>query len=277
VLAVAVRSCGLCGSSELAPAPGHEDSLRRCVACGLVLTAFEPGGDRQLNEDDYFEAAYRGYFERAEQWRHEARRRLDWLLGHSKPDRLLEIGCGGGFFLAEARRAGIDASGVELSPIAARYARERLGVPVTSGAFECTELASGFDAVCAFHMLEHVADPAALVGKVHALLRSGGLFLLEVPNIESAGARRHGSGWPALQPRYHRWHFATEVLTTHMRHAGFEIETCETLFACYYTRLRGFAGPFALASLADTWQATGSMRRTHPSAGDYIRLLARKP
>jgi SAM-dependent methyltransferase len=277
VAAVERARCRLCGSGRVESAPRYGSALKRCVACGLVFTALEAAGTRDLYEDDYYRAGYRGYFERAEQWRHEARLRLRWLLGRTRPHRLLEIGCAGGFFLAEARRAGIDACGVELSPTAAEFARTELGVPVTVEAFEDAQLPPGFDAVCAFHVLEHVEDPVELVGKAHTLLAPGGVLALEVPNIESAGARRQGSSWFALQPRYHRWHFSPTALTSHVSDAGFVIENCETLFARYYSRLGGLGGRFALDNLRDQWRATRSLRPLHPSAGDYIRLLVRKP
>lgn len=275
MVAEAEIRCHLCGSGRLSPALAELPLVQRCGDCDLT---FSSGDSRSRYDWDYFaNGYYRSYFARASQWRFEARRRLRWLLASASPRRLLEIGCAGGFFLDEARRLEIEVCGVELSSVAASYARRELGLRVTQGAFEAVQLPGGFDAVCAFHVLEHVAEPRSFLERAHRLLCSGGLLALEVPNIESAGARRAGARWSDLQPEYHLWHFAPQTLARLVSETGFALERCDTVFARHYRRPATRLSRAGLALLARDWQATGSLRSVHPSLGDHLRLLARKP
>jgi SAM-dependent methyltransferase len=99
---------------------------------------------------------------------------------------LLDIGCGTGNFLAAARTAGYSVSGTELDRNAARFAKERLGLPRVLG-LTISEYAERyadekFDVVTFFEVLEHQAEPAKFLEKVKACLRTRGYVALSVPN-----------------------------------------------------------------------------------------------
>jgi SAM-dependent methyltransferase len=100
--------------------------------------------------------------------------------------KLLDVGCGTGNFLAAARDAGYDVSGIELDRDAARFAREQVGLsrifplPIV----EFVERLGGelFDVVTFFEVLEHQAAPAEFVENVKRCVRSRGYIALSVPN-----------------------------------------------------------------------------------------------
>jgi 2-polyprenyl-3-methyl-5-hydroxy-6-metoxy-1,4-benzoquinol methylase len=250
-------------------------SLERCDSCGLVWL-------RERASESQYEGAfltdsgyYAAYFARAGQWRHEARLRLEWLLQHARPSSLLEVGAAGGFFAEAARGAGIDVLGIEPSADGSRFARDELGVPVLTGTFEDVDLTGPFDAVCAFHVLEHVQDPQSFVARARDLLSTGGWLALEVPNIDSARAHRDGPGWFNLVPEYHRWHFSPQTLARLVEGAGLVVESVDTVFPRHYFRLRRIATMPGLRSIMADVRCNPTPRRTHPTAGDYLRLLAR--
>jgi cyclopropane fatty-acyl-phospholipid synthase-like methyltransferase len=272
-----LRPCVLCGATARERAFDDVPALDRCTACGLVVTRSEPG-DADLYERGFFsdDVYYAAYFARADQWRHEARLRLDWLLGHvPRPTRLLEIGSGGGFFVEAATAAGIDAEGVEPAPDGASYAQRTLGVRVAATAFEEAELAGGYDVVCGFHVLEHVQDPGAFLEKARGLLVPGGRLALEVPNIASSRSRREGSSWAQLQPQYHVSHFAPDTLSRLVESRGYEVVVLDTVFPLFYRTLRSAFRRSGVAENLHELRSGVFLRRRHPSAGDFIRLLAR--
>ncbi|MFF4724674.1 class I SAM-dependent methyltransferase [Streptomyces mirabilis] len=268
--------CLLCG-----PRTGNEPllggSLCRCLTCGFTWTNAIDESTRDLYNDSYFvDGGYQDYFAHVDQWRYEAGRRLSWLLSGVRPRTLLEAGSAGGFFVEAARSAGIDASGVEPTRACVRYSRERLKVPVQHGYFESTAV-KPVDAVCGFHVLEHVDDPRKFLATARSQLVPSGWIALEVPNIDSSAARRQGTSWPHLYLKHHRWHFSPQSLTRLVESCGFIVRRCDTIFTRYYTRPLRRLRPSALAKLAADYRAVKSLRMSDPQCGDLLRVIAQLP
>ena len=97
--------------------------------------------------------------------------------------RLLDIGCGPGFFLQRAQSQGWTVEGIEPSRQAANHARG-LGIAVRNAFFSdslLTELES-FPAIRMMNVLEHIPDPLAFLHRATSLLPKGGVLLAGVPN-----------------------------------------------------------------------------------------------
>ncbi|MFK3979301.1 class I SAM-dependent methyltransferase [Micromonospora sp. NPDC050397] len=270
---VELARCLLCGRRG-----GHRSVLGgvlwRCGSCAFSWTAADSPPPVELYDESYFQGeGYEDYFLSGPR-RFESGRRLRWLLSVARPSSLVEAGSAGGFFVEAARGVGIAAEGVEVSESAARFARERLGVPVRVGCFEVVAPVRSVEAVCAFHVLEHVEEPREFLRAARDALVPGGWLALEVPNIASAAAGRLGGAWPHLQPRYHRWHFSPESLTRLVRECGFRIVRQDTIFSRFYWQPWGRLRHARGLLLAD-WVASGSPRVSHPTLGDAIRLVAR--
>jgi SAM-dependent methyltransferase len=135
--------------------------------------------------------------------RRTARRLLRRLRRHVPGGRLLDVGCGHGLLLDEARRLGYDVEGVELSTTAARYARENLGLRVRHLALEDAELdTERYDAIVIVDVLEHVDDPVACLDRLRALLAPGGALLIATPDPSSLVARAAGGRWWCYLPAH---------------------------------------------------------------------------
>jgi SAM-dependent methyltransferase len=98
------------------------------------------------------------------------------------PGRLLDIGCGYGFFLEAMQKCGWEVEGIELSKPAADIARgKKCGIIHAHAVEEMGDLA-GFDVITMFYVIEHVADPVAILKAVRKLLKPGGILILRYPN-----------------------------------------------------------------------------------------------
>jgi SAM-dependent methyltransferase len=127
-----------------------------------------------------------------EPWAFSARRAL--LLGETRPgERVLDLGCGAGRFLAALREAGADPVGVELAAAAAERARENVpGMDVRLvGEDGSLPLGHGeVDLVWCSEVLEHVPDVGHALLEIRRVLRRGGRVLITVPfhgRVQAAG------------------------------------------------------------------------------------------
>ena len=133
---------------------------------------------------------------------------------------VLDVGAGRGGFVAAARRAGYEASGIELSEQGSRVAATR-GAPVRWQTLESTDIAPGsLDAVTMWHVLEHLDDPAGALERAASWLAPAGCLVIAVPNLASLQARIGGARWFHLDVPRHRSHFTPAGLDELLRRAG---------------------------------------------------------
>jgi SAM-dependent methyltransferase len=203
-------------------------SVFRCAGCGFEYVAPTPS-TAELAE--YYDRAYEVPLERyaAASARNAARiKELErWCPSRG---RLLEVGASWGHSLAAARERGWDVAGVELSPTAATYGREHLGLTVFNCNLADAPLAAAsFDAVIMWHVLEHVRNPKEELLQLATLLKPGGVLGLRVPNIASFGARVAGQWWPWMCPPAHLWFFSPATLPRLLGRCGFEVVEVRTL------------------------------------------------
>jgi len=162
-----------------------------------------------------------------EPWAWKRRRAL--LLGEARPgERVLDLGCGAGRFVAALRDAGADPVGVEVAEAALERARRnapgadlRLAEPGGGLPLEHRSV----DLVWCSEVLEHVADTAHLLLEARRVLRPGGRLLVTVPfHGRVKGALLALTRFDAhFDPLGQHLRFYTRgSLTRTLRHAGFD-------------------------------------------------------
>lgn len=138
----------------------------------------------------------------------------------SRLPRVLEVGCGLGYFTHALSRAGFDARGVDISRVAVEKARRRYG-----DLFDVADLLSGrcdglgrFDVVVCTEMIEHVENPKAVLREMRGLLDDDGELVLTTPN---KSAFPDHAVWETDLPPVHLWWFTPRSIEFLARDAGF--------------------------------------------------------
>lgn len=252
-----------------------------CNRCGLLFQGRRPPIEADLTYDDSYFKCYAGggaYSEDDKQRTYEARRRLRFLSRFISGGRLLEIGSAGGHFLHEARIRGFQVRGIEAVQTMAARSRRRFGLDVIDGTLHHADLGDGeHDAVCAFHVLEHLDDPLPALVKLRASLAATGVLVLEVPNIASLIARQHGDRWFNLQPTHHVAHYSPRSLRAALEASGFVVMHSTTVPAWEYTPPRrlltkdSLLGIGAVAKASRRWSLG-----QHPDRHEFLRMVARR-
>ena len=233
---LAAFPCELCG----ADAPRHVRTehgfdICRCRRCGLLYVNPRPlramDGDVMWYEDESGADWSLAQYDHLYAWQ---ARELDRFA--PRRGRLLDVGCGFGFFLDQARRAGWEVSGIDVSGVATAYARDHLGL----GDIRTEELrpetypAGSFDAATMWNLLEHLDHPLATLRQVAGTLAPGGVLGLRVPNMTFWNLMHrvrplvalvgHGD-FPCLAapPPGHLYGFTPRTLARILERAGFDV------------------------------------------------------
>jgi 2-polyprenyl-3-methyl-5-hydroxy-6-metoxy-1,4-benzoquinol methylase len=197
-------SCPLCASERLKPLPRYPVAgLVHCLDCGVQFTSRRPS-------DDELARHYRDYGTEmldSPVTRQRYRELLDSFEPYRRTNRILDFGCGLGYFLEEAEARGWEAHGCEFSSRALDGTAEKglkvVRAPVGPGTFD----RDAFDVVTAFEVVEHLREPALEAGTITEALRPGGLFYCTTPNFGALARRVVGERWVIIEYPEHLFYF----------------------------------------------------------------------
>lgn len=133
--------------------------------------------------------------------------------------RILEIGCGTGFVLANIRATypAAQLNGSDIFTEGLSFAQQRVPsatlFQMDATAIPCRE---EFDLIGAFDVLEHIEDDAAALAQIHAACKAGGGVIFTVP--------QHPALWSRMDEyAHHKRRYTRAELLEKMRHAGFRV------------------------------------------------------
>ncbi len=226
--------CPLCGGSVTSPAFRKKSfSYWRCRQCGHVFTFPLPS---QAQEKDYYDRAYSTkHFEQERRWFEVLANRRMEVIESSQPRsagrRLLDVGCGYGLFLDEARRRGWTTVGIEGAEASARVAGEALGLDVRIGDIRSLlrkEEANSLDVITFWHVLEHLREPGAVLQTAIEKLRPHGRLVVNCPNLDSAIFKMVGRGWSWIYTPGHIQYFSLGGARSYLEGLGMRTLRAET-------------------------------------------------
>lgn len=229
MLQISLGSCVVCGSSRVgAIRPRLDLRYYRCNECGHCALSSE-----STNSSDSFEVAQNQYFgldspllrsDAGPETREILRVRERFLLRFlPRSASVVEVGPGAGHILCFLTSRGFSVTAVEHSSALAQGVAGKFGIPVLVGEWETVDLrANSFDAVCSFHVIEHVKDPMAHLQKAFEVVRRGGFAFVATPNARSL---QHLVA-ESLSPNFdsaHRFVFSRQSLIRCCEKVGWEV------------------------------------------------------
>ncbi len=138
---------------------------------------------------------------------------------------VLDVGCGGGLFLAMLRKRGArQVVGLDFSIDAARAASDRYGLRVACATLSHAPFAAGgFSAITMFHVLEHLFDPRSYLDAAYKLLRPDGRLIVQTPNVACWQFLLLGENWTGLDVPRHIFNYRDSDLEALLAASGFEV------------------------------------------------------
>jgi SAM-dependent methyltransferase len=206
--------------------PGRFDYYR-CIECGLIQLHPIPS-----DMTPYYET-YQVHQRKSRL--HELFR--SWLMRgvyyapvtQAAKMRILDFGCGDGWFLSEMKKKGHHAVGFEPNPIHASQLARNFGLQVFSD-FSSLESLESFDAVTMHFVVEHVSNLHETFKLANRMLKPGGHFYFVIPNIRSTEARIFKRKWHGFDPPRHL-SFPTLPVIEHL--------AMESNFSVEHTKISG--------------------------------------
>lgn len=225
--------CDVCGAENprfVLESRGLDGPLVRCIQCGFryvgtrrsALTFGQASADETAAKVRAANVQFR-HLRLEEEHRLallNAKWRLDLIRKIKPSGKLLEVGCARGDFLRVARES-FDVSGVEPNPELADSSSQV--APVYRDIIERTPW-KDFDVVASFHVIEHVDSPRSFIRAAAERLKSGGLLVIETPNIDSLPFKILKSRWRQFIPE-HYFFFDPKTITRLMSEHGLRTQS----------------------------------------------------
>jgi SAM-dependent methyltransferase len=222
--------CLVCGGDRREfPFRLHDPySVARCKTCGsyyLYPRVIEGAMQKAYRQPSYYGGGACGYADTSYMAQESALRATFKRLLHNLADRrltagtLLEVGCGYGYLLDEARPYFDRRVGTEFSLKGAEIARAT-GAEVFVGGIEQISAGRKFDCVLAAQVIEHVYQPLAFIQQLINHTQPGGHITIATPDIGGVLRKAMGRHWPSFKVPEHVGYFDFRTLSRLMEKAG---------------------------------------------------------
>lgn len=226
-----IHSCLVCGNEQSKQFEYKKFNYYKCSRCGHVTTYPYPS---RLQMKHYYQEKFKhGNYHLAREFAQEYKvvyrqfvHRLETFLKENKKSlkgiKILDIGCFTGDFLVLMKEAGADVYGLELQRDAVKIANKKLNgrvkiADVMTDVFPKTR----FDVITLLGIVEHVTNPVKLIKRSTALLKKGGILMIQTPNSSSLLSRLTRQLWPPYEPVEHVHLFSRKSLTNVLRDLGY--------------------------------------------------------
>lgn len=210
--------CLISGSKNLKPLKGYEKHYLVKSPVGFVFCLRMPTG--QELQEHYAKYTREEYYSPLTRQRY--RDLLDSWEPYRKTNKILDIGCGTGFFLEVAKEKGWEVYGTEYTSNAIAICKSK-GISMQQGKLDATHYREEmFDVITSFEVIEHINNPIEEVKNIHSILRKGGLFYLTTPNFNALERRILKANYNVIEYPEHLSYYTPKTLNYLLTRNGFK-------------------------------------------------------
>ena len=205
-----------------------------CKKCGMIFTHPRPSKDWiskvhiNSKEFEFFTINH------AKKWEASYQKGISIISAYKGSGRLLDVGCGTGYFANLARDAGFEVTGTDVAKSAVEFASKNFRLRVHYGDMAELKLEPRtFDIITLCNVLEHMLDPVETMRACYNVLENNGIIYLETPNAELLRLSAHNRlllrlrerlrGDSSLIPWEHLNYFSPKTLKSLLKNTGFKI------------------------------------------------------
>ena len=164
--------------------------------------------------------------------------KLRLISKYKSSGKILDIGCGTGEFLNQARKKAFKVSGIEPNKSAREFAIENYNLEIKNENYLSEIDDYSIDVISMWHVLEHVYNLDERLNSIERILKKDGVLIIAVPNPKSYDAEFYEQFWAAWDVPRHLYHFTQSALSKLIEKFNFEIvETKPMLFDSFYVSL----------------------------------------
>lgn len=219
--------CNLCGSKDMKLLYKKSTfNIMKCDKCDFVVNdkwnilcdEIRKDIDNSLSIDsvkETFEREKDVYFDRF-------RKELIEISKFKKVGRMLDIGCGYGYFLELMRKEGWEAHGIDIDKNAVEFCKQYLSLNVKYGCLDEKQYPKKyFDVITLFHVLEHITNFQKTISIIEKILKPDGIIVIDVPNVNDLRRILFRENWAQFR-EHHLWYFSKSTIEFLLKKYGFK-------------------------------------------------------
>jgi 2-polyprenyl-3-methyl-5-hydroxy-6-metoxy-1,4-benzoquinol methylase len=231
---ISIIECPICKSTNLQFLTRCQDftvshetfEIRQCTNCELGITTPRPESNKlceYYKSEEYVShsgktsggigAIYKLARKFTLRWKRKT------IEKHKSTGLILDFGCGTGEFLHTMQNSGWAIAGVEPSDVARLKAENLTNQKIHNS----LDLASGFDVITAWHVVEHVPDVMNIILSLKRLLKKDGILFIAVPNFQSPDGVNYFEYWAGFDVPRHLWHFSKKSMAMLLESVGLKL------------------------------------------------------
>lgn len=212
------KTCLICNSDKIDNVRGYEFAfLAKCQTCNFVFCNRKPSQEELIKH-------YDGY-RRNNSVSSIVIKRYNELLDKFEKFRLnnniLDIGCGDGYFLIEAKKRGWNVYGTEYTAEAFNICLKK-NIIMHQGKLDMINYPNiYFDIVTLFEVIEHINNPVEEILTINSILRKGGVLYCTTPNFNSISRNILKQNWSIIEYPEHLSYYTNKSINYLLTKNGF--------------------------------------------------------